>query len=108
MGSRSVDIVMRRKQTRKLVGFKLEKTSDKPEEGHLVLDKAGAEANITGNVTSCEYSSTLDAYIGLAFVGVDQQDTGTRFPIRVDGKEVWPEVVSLPFYDPEGARQEVS
>ncbi|USH05007.1 (2Fe-2S)-binding protein [Grimontia kaedaensis] len=108
VGSRSVDIVMRREQTRKLVGFKLDKSSPKPEEGHLVLDKAGADSSITGNVTSCEYSTTLDAYIGLAFVGIDQQEKGTLIPIRVDGKEVWPEVVPLPFYDPEGERQEVN
>jgi sarcosine oxidase subunit alpha len=37
VGSRSVDIVMARKQTRKLVGFKLGKENAKPEEGHLVL-----------------------------------------------------------------------
>ncbi|WP_028025471.1 2Fe-2S iron-sulfur cluster-binding protein [Enterovibrio calviensis] len=108
VGSRSVDIVMRREQTRKLVGFKLDKSSAKPEEGHLVLDKAGHDSNITGNVTSCDFSSTLDAYIGLAFVGIDQQEPGTLFPIRIDGKEVWPEVVPLPFYDPDGTRQEVN
>ncbi|WP_017006794.1 aminomethyltransferase family protein, partial [Enterovibrio norvegicus] len=107
VGSRSVEIVMRREQTRKLVGFTLDKSSAKPEEGHLVLDKAGQDSSITGNVTSCDFSATLDAYIGLAFVGIDQQEPGTLFPIRVDGKEVWPEVVKLPFYDPEGARQEV-
>ncbi|MEZ8127631.1 2Fe-2S iron-sulfur cluster-binding protein [Enterovibrio norvegicus] len=107
VGSRSVDIVMRREQTRKLVGFKLDKSSAKPEEGHLVLNKAGHDSTITGNVTSCDFSSTLDAYIGLAFVGINQQEPGTLFPIRIDGKEVWPEVVSLPFYDPDGARQEV-
>ncbi|WP_394211817.1 2Fe-2S iron-sulfur cluster-binding protein [Enterovibrio calviensis] len=107
VGSRSVEIVMRREQTRKLVGFTLDKSSAKPEEGHLVLDKAGQDSSITGNVTSCDFSATLDAYIGLAFVGIDQQEPGTLFPIRVNGKEVWPEVVKLPFYDPEGARQEV-
>ncbi|WP_235869870.1 glycine cleavage T C-terminal barrel domain-containing protein [Veronia nyctiphanis] len=107
VGSRSVSIVMQREQTRKLVGFKLDASSAKPEEGHIVLDKAGNDANITGNVTSCEYSSTLNAYIGLAFVSIEQHKTGTRFPIRVDGQEVWPEVVALPFYDPNGDRQEV-
>ncbi len=108
VGSRSVDIVMAREQTRKLVGFKLEKTAAKPEEGHIVLDRVGEDSNITGNVTSCEYSPTLDAYIGLAFVGVAQQDVGQQVPIRVDGKEVIATVVELPFYDPEGARQEVA
>ena len=108
VGSRSVDIVMARKQTRKLVGFKLDKAAAKPEEGHIVLDRVGADSNITGNVTSCEYSPTLDAYIGLAFVGVAQKEVGQQVPIRVDGKEVLATVVELPFYDPEGARQEVA
>lgn len=108
VGCRSVDIVMCRPQTRKLVGFKLDKSNPKPEEGHLVLDKAGADANITGNVTSCHYSTTLDAYIGLAYVGIEQQTVGSHFPIRVDGKAVLSEVVSLPFYDANGERQEVN
>lgn len=108
VGSRSVEIVMAREQTRKLVGFKLDKTVAKPEEGHIVLDRVGGGANITGNVTSCEYSPTLDAFIGLAFVGIAQQDVGQQVPIRVDGKEVLATVVKLPFYDPEGARQEVA
>ncbi|MEP3349398.1 MAG: 2Fe-2S iron-sulfur cluster-binding protein [Marinomonas sp.] len=108
VGSRSVDIVMARQQTRKLVGFTLDKLSPKPEEGHIVLDAAGSDANITGNVTSCEYSPTLDAYIGLAFVGIEQQEEGKNFSIRINGQEVWATVVALPFYDPIGARQEVA
>jgi sarcosine oxidase subunit alpha len=107
VGSRSVDIVMARKQTRKLVGFRLGAELAKPEEGHLVLNKAGQGSDITGNVTSCEYSPTLDAYIGMAFVGVDQQSVGQQIPIRVNGLEVWADVVELPFYDQDGARQEV-
>lgn len=117
VGSRSVDIVMARKQTRKLVGFKLAKDSAKPKEGHLVLSNGkGADRGssqeryqeISGNITSCEYSSTIDAIIGLAYVGIDQQEVGSKFPIRVDGgKEVMAEVVSLPFYDPENKRQEM-
>ena len=44
----------------------------------------------------------------MAFVGINQQEIGTRFPIRVDGGEVvMAEVVSLPFYDADNARQEI-
>ncbi|BFM49713.1 FAD-dependent oxidoreductase [Marinomonas sp. THO17] len=107
VGSRSVDIVMARQQTRKLVGFTLDKTQPKPEEGHIVLDGVGDDANITGNVTSCEYSPTLGEYIGLAFVGIDQQDIGHKIPIRVSGQAVLARVVELPFYDPQASRQEV-
>jgi sarcosine oxidase subunit alpha len=44
----------------------------------------------------------------MAFVGMDQQDIGSTFPIRVDnGEVVMAEVVKLPFYDPTNARQEI-
>jgi len=108
VGSRSVDIVMARKQTRKLVGFTLDKALAKPEEGHLVLSQAGSGSKITGNVTSCEYSPTLDTYIGMAFVGIEQQDVGQKIPIRIDEQEVWATVVAMPFYDPQSTRQEVA
>ncbi|RBO84154.1 FAD-dependent oxidoreductase [Marinomonas aquiplantarum] len=109
IGCRSVDIVMARKQTRKLVGFKLDAKVTRPKEGHLVLANASqVDCAITGNITSSEYSSTVGANIGMAFVGVDQQELGTRFPIRVDnGEIVMAEVVKLPFYDENNARQEV-
>jgi sarcosine oxidase subunit alpha len=102
VGRRSVDIVMAQPQTRKLVGFTLPKDAIKPEEGHLVLKGK----DISGNVTSCEYSPTVDAIIGLAYVAEDQCQTGSRFPIRVDnGFQVEAEVVDLPFFDPNNDRQ---
>jgi len=104
VGCRSVDIVMAQPQTRKLVGFRLPKGSRKPEEGHLVLNGP----DISGNVTSCEYSPSVGAIIGLAYVGVDQCTVGERFPIRVEGGEiVHAEVVKLPFFDPDNKRQEL-
>lgn len=104
VGCRSVDIVMARKQTRKLVGFALPKGSAKPEEGHLVLQGK----DISGNVTSCEYSPTADQIIGLAYVGIDQCQPGQSFPIRVDGgAQVQANVVELPFFDPDNKRQEL-
>jgi sarcosine oxidase subunit alpha len=93
---------MAQPQTRKLVGFTLPKDAIKPEEGHLVLKGK----DISGNVTSCEYSPTVDAIIGLAYVAEDQCQTGSRFPIRVDnGFQVEAEVVDLPFFDPNNDRQ---
>jgi len=102
VGRRSVDIVMAQPQTRKLVGFTLPKGTTKPEEGHLVLNGD----DISGNVTSCEFSPAVDSIIGLAYVGVAQAEVGTRFPIRVDGGEiVKAKVVELPFFDPDNERQ---
>jgi len=103
VGCRSVDIVMAQPQTRKLVGFALPAESQKPEEGHLVLEGDG----ITGNVTSCEYSPAMKKIVGLAFAGINSSEPGDKISIRVDGQIVEAEVVSLPFYDPNNARQEM-
>lgn len=104
VGCRSVDIVMARKQTRKLVGFVLSKEHEKPKEGHLVLENG----DISGNVTSCEYSSAVDSIIGMAYAGINQSEPGSSIDIRVDkGLMVKATVVKLPFFDPENKRQEL-
>lgn len=108
VGCRSVDIMMAQVQKRKLVGFKLPKDSPKPEEGHLVISSPEAAADVTGNVTSCEYSPTTGSIIGLAFADVNKAEPGQLICIRVNGGQVVnAEVVSLPFYDPDNARQEL-
>lgn len=103
IGCRSVDIVMQQKQTRKLVGFTVDSSlTHRPKEGHLVI----AGDDVSGNVTSCEYSSSLDQTIGLAFVGTAQSDVGSTFTIRTDdGQLVSATVVALPFFDPDNLRQ---
>ncbi|MAS23820.1 MAG: aminomethyltransferase [Oceanospirillaceae bacterium] len=108
VGCRSVDIVMNAKQTRKLVGFTLPaemvNKGLKPEEGHLVL----RGDDISGNITSCEYSPALDRIIGLAYVGIDQAESGSTFRVRVNGgSEVQASVCDLPFYDADNKRQEM-
>lgn len=115
IGRRAIDILAAQPQTRKLVGFRLPKDSPQPLEGHLVLtggeqsaDAAKPGGDITGNVTSCEYSSTLNAIIGLAYVGTDVSAPGSRITIRTSGDVlVEAEVVKLPFYDAPAARQEM-
>lgn len=104
VGRRSVDILEAQPLKRKLVGFSLPKGSAQPLEGHLVLKGA----DISGNVTSCEYSETLGQIIGLAYAAPDQSRPGQRIPIRVEGGEVvQATVVSLPFFDPDNQRQEL-
>jgi sarcosine oxidase subunit alpha len=104
VGRRSVDILEAQPMTRKLVGFSLPRNSPKPLEGHLVLKGP----DISGNVTSCEYSQTLGKIIGLAYAAFDQSSVGQRIPIRVEGGEVvQATVVKLPFFDPENLRQEL-
>ncbi len=104
VGRRSVDILAAQPLLRKLVGFRLPKDSPKPLEGHLVLK----DGDIRGTVTSCEYSGTLDAIIGMAYVAPEDSALGQTFIIRTAGAvEVAAEVVALPFYDPANQRQEL-
>jgi sarcosine oxidase subunit alpha len=103
VGKRSIEILEAQPLKRKLVGFTLPKGSPQPLEGHLVLDGP----DISGNVTSCEYSQTLGQIIGLAYAGAHQATPGMHIPIRVeDGVMVNAKVVQLPFHDPDNLRQE--
>lgn len=104
VGKRSIEILEAQPLKRKLVGFTLPRTSAQPLEGHLVLDGA----DISGNVTSCEYSQTVGQIIGLAYAAAHQATPGMHIPIRVEGGEmVHAKVVQLPFHDPENQRQEL-
>lgn len=104
VGKRAVEILEAQEPIRKLVGFTLPRGSSQPLEGHLVLKGA----DISGNVTSCEYSQTLGQIIGLAYCAPEQATPGQLLPIRVEGGEmVQATVVQLPFYDPENQRQEL-
>ncbi|MDO6788304.1 2Fe-2S iron-sulfur cluster-binding protein [Cobetia marina] len=115
VGRRAIEILAAQPQTRKLVGFMLPKDSPQPLEGQLVLsggeqsaDAAKPGGDITGNVTSCEYSATLGAIIGLAYAGIDSSTPGSKITIRTQGDVlVQAEVVALPFFDPKSARQEL-
>lgn len=104
VGKRSIEILASQPLKRKLVAFVLDKKHSQPLEGHIVLNGN----DITGNITSCEYSPSLDKIIGMAYVGVEQSEVGQQFPIRVEkGEIVQATVVKAPFYDPENQRQEV-
>ncbi|ENB5893480.1 TPA: (2Fe-2S)-binding protein [Pseudomonas aeruginosa] len=104
VGKRSVEILEKQPLRRKLVGFTLPKGASQPLEGHLVLNGP----DISGNVTSCEYSQTLGQIIGLAYAGAHQAEPGSLIPIRVEGGEVvQATVVKLPFFDPQNQRQEL-
>jgi len=104
VGGRSVAILMAGKQRRRLVGFTLSNNAPKPKEGHLVL----RSGDIVGNVTSCEYSPTLDCIIGLAYAHPSDATPNSRLCIRTDnGVEVMARVAQLPFYDPDNQRQQL-
>lgn len=104
VGKRSVQILEAQPPIRKLVGFTLPQGSRQPLEGHLVLKGP----DISGNVTSCEYSQSLGRIIGLAYCAPDQATPGQHIPIRVEGGEVVQATVAkLPFHDPDNQRQEL-
>ena len=105
VGIRSVRMQAATGLTRRLVGFEMPGVGvEQPKECHLVI----REGEITGRITSVAYSPNLDRIIGLAYVAPDQGEPGTRIEIRVDGgRTVSATVAKLPFFDPDGARQEL-
>jgi sarcosine oxidase, subunit alpha len=105
VGGRSIAIQDRNGLQRKLVGFVIDdKNAPIPEECHLTLK----ENEIVGRVTSAAWSDSLKQTIGLAYVHPDQTGIGASFDIKVaGGRIVEGRVVKLPFYDPDGARQEM-
>ncbi len=106
VGARAMTVQDRRPLTRKLVGFVLsDADAAAPEEFCLVI----RDREIAGRVTSAMRSPVLGTVIGLAYLPPEDSRPGARFSIRqANGETIAAEVVSLPFYDPENARQEVS
>ncbi|MDI9245968.1 glycine cleavage T C-terminal barrel domain-containing protein [Marinobacter sp. CHS3-4] len=60
-----------------------------------------ANGKPAGKVTSAVYSPRLRQNIGLAMVGVDFAETGTRFDIETPYGRTTATVVDKPFYDPK-------
>jgi sarcosine oxidase subunit alpha len=63
---------------------------------------------MVGRVTSCAYSPTLSKVVGLAYVPASMAEPSSQISIKVDGgKIVTASVVSIPFFDPDNAQQEL-
>ena len=105
VGLKSVSMLEGKPLIRKLVGLEIiDSDGAIPKECHLVIDGS----QISGRITSIGYSSALRKYVALAYVSPNQSDPGTIVEIRVDeGDIVQAQVVELPFYDPDGKRQEI-
>ena len=105
VGQRAIEVLGRAGLKRKLAGFVLKMGAPLvPEESHLVV----REGAILGRVTSVARSEAVGQVIGLAYVAPDQANPGTRIAIRAAGGAiVEAEIVKLPFYDPQGQRQEM-
>jgi len=104
VGKAAVDALNADGSTRRLVGFALKPGAPLPKECHLVINGE----NIVGRVTSISDSPALGHPIGLAFIRPDLGTVGANIHIRIDGGVmVDATIVALPFYDPDGARQEL-
>jgi sarcosine oxidase subunit alpha len=105
VGGRSTQIMAKMPLLRKLVGFTLDDPAlPCPEECHLVI-KGG---EIVGRVTSAVNSPSLGKVVGMAYVHPADAAPDSKIQIKIDGgRMIEGRVVKLPFYDPEGKRQEM-
>ncbi len=105
VGGRTISELKKKPQMRNLVGFVInDPRVPIPKESHLVLDGE----QMTGRVTSCNYSPTLQKPIGLAYVSPESAQAGSNIIIKsTGGVRITAEVVKLPFYDPDTLRQEL-
>jgi len=81
-----------------LVGFTLA-NGHVPTEGAAVLPHDGSPV---GQVTSARYSPQLGKVIGMAWVPAALAQDGSCVTISDDGRRLRAEVVTRPFYDPDG------
>ena len=104
VGQRSLALRGRHPSKRRLVGFTLPPDGPLPQESHLVV----RDDRMVGFVTSVVRSPTLGQVIGLAYTAADEAEPGAPIRIRLtDGQVIQGQVVTLPFFDPKGDRQEV-
>ncbi len=104
VGGRSLDITDKHPSKRTLVGFTIDDANlAVPEESNVVLDGD----NIVGHITSVVRSPTIKKIIGMAYAKAGTEP-GSSISIKLtDGSTVSADVVKLPFYDPDGQRQEM-
>jgi sarcosine oxidase, subunit alpha len=81
-----------------LVGFTLP-DGDVPTEGAAVLDARGEPV---GQVTSARHSRQLGRVIGMAWVPAGLASDGTTITISDEQRRLLAEVLTKPFYDPDG------
>jgi sarcosine oxidase, subunit alpha len=81
-----------------LVGFTLP-NGDVPTEGAAVLPHNGSPM---GQVTSARYSPQLGKTIGMAWVPAELAQDGASVTISDNGRRIRAQVVTKPFYDPDG------
>ncbi len=103
IGQRTLQELSQQVSIRRLVGFVVDDLKAPiPREAHLVM----TGEHMSGRVTSCYFSPTLGKPIGLAYVTPEEAEPDTAITIKsTGGVLVTATIVTLPFYDPDNARQ---
>ena len=99
VGKKALMSVQQRGLRQKLVGFVMRDTIV-AEEGNAVV----VDGKPVGRVASSRLSPSMGKCVGLAWVPVEIVADGTPLHIRVNGAVGVADIVSHPFYDPEGKR----
>ncbi len=89
----------------KLVGIQMEDHTRAPGDGSIIVDD-----RVRGYVCTARKSFTTGEAVGMALVESRLSDVGTRLEIFEDecnGRRLHANVVSMPFYDPEGRRMKM-
>jgi aminomethyltransferase len=81
-----------------LVGFTME-NGHVPTEGAAILPDGDSPM---GQVTSARYSQKLGKVIGMGWVPAALAKDGAKCTISDNGRRISAEVVTKPFYDPDG------
>jgi sarcosine oxidase subunit alpha len=109
LGQRALTRINRDGPKQRLVGFKMITPGIVPEEGLQIVERGpGGKLKITGWVTSCKFSPTLNETIGLCWLPVEiAGQAGAAFNIRMGSRLEKARVHHGPFYDPDGERLRV-
>ncbi|HEY4621314.1 MAG TPA: glycine cleavage T C-terminal barrel domain-containing protein, partial [Gaiellaceae bacterium] len=99
VGKWAVEHFQERDERERLVGFTMEEDVVPPEGAQIVIEGLPA-----GRVTSARRSQQVGAVIGLAWLGPDRAEAGTRFEIRIDRRLLGARVTHGAFYDQAGER----
>ena len=77
-----------------------------PRTGYKVFDESGEKE--LGYITTGSYAPTLDKYLAMAYVPVDESAVGTKVKVEIRNRKYAAEIVKMPFYKREGKRSETS
>ena len=89
----------------KLVGIRMQDSDRAPKDGSIIVDD-----RIRGIVCTARKSLATGEAVGMALVDAPLADIGTRLAIYedgCDGRLLYADIVSMPFYDPEGQRMKM-